>query len=73
MIIAIIAVARTVSVMTVNRRLNRHGLPFFFQYAVGGAIKIQAKPACTMASQRPRTAGPMPKRSSGSRCGGRRG
>ena len=22
----------------VNRRLNRHGLPFFFQYAVGGAI-----------------------------------
>jgi uncharacterized membrane protein YjjP (DUF1212 family) len=30
-----------VSAMTidrVNRRLNRHGLPFFFQYAVGGAI-----------------------------------
>ena len=22
----------------VNRRLNKHGLPFFFQYAVGGAI-----------------------------------
>ncbi len=30
-----------VSAMTIdraNRRLNRHGLPFFFQYAVGGAI-----------------------------------
>jgi uncharacterized membrane protein YjjP (DUF1212 family) len=34
-------VVSALSAMTidrVNRRLNRHGLPFFFQYAVGGAI-----------------------------------
>lgn len=28
----------TMTIDRVNRRLNRHGLPFFFQYAVGGAI-----------------------------------
>lgn len=34
-------VVSALSAMTidrVNRRLNRHGLPFFFQYVVGGAI-----------------------------------
>jgi uncharacterized membrane protein YjjP (DUF1212 family) len=37
----LVCVVGAISAMTidrVNRVLNRHGLPFFFQYAVGGAI-----------------------------------
>lgn len=37
----LVCLVSAVSAMTidrVNRLLNRHGLPFFFQYAVGGAI-----------------------------------
>ena len=34
----VVSALSTMTIDRVNRRLNRHGLPFFFQYAVGGAI-----------------------------------
>ena len=34
----VVSALSAMTVDRVNRRLNRHGLPFFFQYAVGGAI-----------------------------------
>jgi uncharacterized membrane protein YjjP (DUF1212 family) len=34
----LVSALSAMTVDRVNRRLNRHGLPFFFQYAVGGAI-----------------------------------
>ena len=34
----LVSAVSAMAIDRVNRRLNRHGLPFFFQYAVGGAI-----------------------------------
>ncbi|MBO0677884.1 threonine/serine exporter family protein [Mycolicibacterium sp. S2-37] len=34
----VVSALSAMTVDRVNRRLNRHGLPFFFQYVVGGAI-----------------------------------
>jgi uncharacterized membrane protein YjjP (DUF1212 family) len=37
-LVCLVSALSTMTIDRVNRRLNRHGLPFFFQYAVGGAI-----------------------------------
>jgi uncharacterized membrane protein YjjP (DUF1212 family) len=37
-LVCLVSALSTMAIDRVNRRLNRHGLPFFFQYAVGGAI-----------------------------------
>jgi uncharacterized membrane protein YjjP (DUF1212 family) len=34
----LVSAVSAMAIDRVNRRLNKHGLPFFFQYAVGGAI-----------------------------------
>jgi uncharacterized membrane protein YjjP (DUF1212 family) len=34
----LVSALSTMTIYVVNRRLNRHGLPLFFQYAIGGAI-----------------------------------
>ena len=34
----LVSALSTMTIYRVNRRLNRHGLPLFFQYAIGGAI-----------------------------------
>lgn len=38
MLICLVSALSAMAVDRTNRVLNRHGLPFFFQYAVGGAI-----------------------------------
>ena len=38
LLVCLVSALSTMAIDRVNRRLNRHGLPFFFQYAVGGAI-----------------------------------
>jgi uncharacterized membrane protein YjjP (DUF1212 family) len=38
LLVCLISALSTMTIDRVNRRLNKHGLPFFFQYAVGGAI-----------------------------------
>jgi uncharacterized membrane protein YjjP (DUF1212 family) len=38
LVVCLISALSTMAIDRVNRLLNRHGLPFFFQYAVGGAI-----------------------------------
>ena len=38
MLACVVSAFSAMTIDRVNRRLNRHGLPFFFQYAVGGAI-----------------------------------
>jgi uncharacterized membrane protein YjjB (DUF3815 family) len=37
-LVCLVGVVSAMTIDRVNRVLNRHGLPFFFQYAVGGAI-----------------------------------
>ena len=37
-LVCLVSALSTMTIDRVNRVLNRHGLPFFFQYAVGGAI-----------------------------------
>jgi uncharacterized membrane protein YjjP (DUF1212 family) len=37
-LVCVVSALSTMAIDRVNRVLNRHGLPFFFQYAVGGAI-----------------------------------
>ncbi|HET7668701.1 MAG TPA: threonine/serine exporter family protein [Mycobacterium sp.] len=37
-LVCLVSALSSMTIDRVNRRLNRHGLPFFFQYAVGGAI-----------------------------------
>lgn len=37
-LVCLVSALSAMTIDRVNRRLNRHGLPFFFQYAVGGAI-----------------------------------
>ncbi len=37
-LVCLVSAFSAMSIDRVNRVLNRHGLPFFFQYAVGGAI-----------------------------------
>jgi uncharacterized membrane protein YjjP (DUF1212 family) len=41
-LVCLVSALSTMTIDRVNRRLNRHGLPFFFQYAVGGAIAAPA-------------------------------
>ena len=36
--VGLVSALSTMTIDRVNRRLNKHGLPFFFQHAVGGAI-----------------------------------
>ena len=38
LVVCLISALSTMAIDRVNRLLNRHGLPFFFQHAVGGAI-----------------------------------
>ena len=38
LLVCLVGALSAMTIDRVNRRLNRHGLPFFFQYAVGGAI-----------------------------------
>ena len=38
LLVCLISALSTMAIDRVNRGLNRHGLPFFFQHAVGGAI-----------------------------------
>jgi uncharacterized membrane protein YjjP (DUF1212 family) len=38
LLVCLVSALSAMTIDRVNRRLNRHGLPFFFQYAVGGAI-----------------------------------
>jgi uncharacterized membrane protein YjjP (DUF1212 family) len=38
LLVCLVSALSTMAIDRVNRLLNRHGLPFFFQYAVGGAI-----------------------------------
>jgi uncharacterized membrane protein YjjP (DUF1212 family) len=38
LLVCLVSALSTMAIDRVNRVLNRHGLPFFFQYAVGGAI-----------------------------------
>jgi uncharacterized membrane protein YjjP (DUF1212 family) len=38
LLVCVVSALSAMAIDRVNRRLNRHGLPFFFQYAVGGAI-----------------------------------
>ena len=38
LLVCLVSALSTMLIDRVNRRLNRHGLPFFFQHAVGGAI-----------------------------------
>ena len=38
LVVCLISALSTMAIDRVNRRLNKHGLPFFFQHAVGGAI-----------------------------------
>lgn len=38
LLVCLVAALGTMLIDRVNRRLNRHGLPFFFQYAIGGMI-----------------------------------
>ena len=38
LLVCVVGALSAMAIDRVNRRLNRHGLPFFFQYAVGGAI-----------------------------------
>jgi uncharacterized membrane protein YjjP (DUF1212 family) len=38
LLVCLVSALSTMAIDRVNRRLNKHGLPFFFQYAVGGAI-----------------------------------
>jgi uncharacterized membrane protein YjjP (DUF1212 family) len=38
LLVCLVSALSAMAIDRVNRRLNRHGLPFFFQYAVGGAI-----------------------------------
>jgi uncharacterized membrane protein YjjP (DUF1212 family) len=38
LLVCLVSAVSTMAIDRVNRRLNKHGLPFFFQYAVGGAI-----------------------------------
>ena len=38
LVACLVSALSAMTIDRVNRRLNRHGLPFFFQYAVGGAI-----------------------------------
>jgi len=38
LLVCFVGALSAMAIDRVNRRLNRHGLPFFFQYAVGGAI-----------------------------------
>src|SRR5256714_10178811 len=37
LLVCLISALSAMAIDRVNRRLNQHGLPFFFQYAVGGA------------------------------------
>ena len=37
LLVCLVGAVSAMAIDRVNRRLNRHGLPFFFQYAVGGA------------------------------------
>jgi uncharacterized membrane protein YjjP (DUF1212 family) len=37
-LVCLVSAVSTMAIDRVNRRLNKHGLPFFFQYAIGGAI-----------------------------------
>lgn len=37
-LVCLVSALSAMTIDRVNRRLNKHGLPFFFQYAVGGAI-----------------------------------
>ncbi|WP_236950230.1 threonine/serine ThrE exporter family protein [Mycobacterium sp. MS1601] len=37
-LVCLVSALSAMTIDRVNRRLNRHGLPFFFQYVVGGAI-----------------------------------
>jgi uncharacterized membrane protein YjjP (DUF1212 family) len=38
MLVCLVSALSAMAIDRVNRRLNKHGLPLFFQYAVGGAI-----------------------------------
>jgi uncharacterized membrane protein YjjP (DUF1212 family) len=38
LLVCLVGALSAMTIDRVNRQLNRHGLPFFFQYAVGGAI-----------------------------------
>src|SRR4029078_1982587 len=38
LLVGLVSALSTMAIDRVNWRLNKHGLPFFFQYAVGGAI-----------------------------------
>ncbi len=38
LLVCLVSAVSAMTIDRVNRLLNRHGLPFFFQYAVGGAI-----------------------------------
>jgi uncharacterized membrane protein YjjP (DUF1212 family) len=38
LLVCLVSALGAMAIDRVNRRLNKHGLPFFFQYAVGGAI-----------------------------------
>jgi uncharacterized membrane protein YjjP (DUF1212 family) len=38
LVVCLISALSTMAIDRVNRLLNRHGLPFSFQHAVGGAI-----------------------------------
>ena len=38
LVVCLVSALSAMTIDRVNRLLNRHGLPFFFQYAVGGAI-----------------------------------
>jgi uncharacterized membrane protein YjjP (DUF1212 family) len=38
LLVCLVSALSTMVIDRVNRRLNKYGLPFFFQYAVGGAI-----------------------------------
>jgi uncharacterized membrane protein YjjP (DUF1212 family) len=47
LLVCLVSALSTMTIDRVNRRLNKHGLPFFFQYAVGGAIATAPPRRCT--------------------------
>ena len=51
LLVCLVSALSAMAIYRVNRRLNRHGLPFFFQYAVGGAIATAPRSCSTRSAQ----------------------
>ena len=47
LLVCLVSALSTMAIDRVNRRLNKHGLPFFFQYAVGGGSRPRLPSCCT--------------------------